>query len=455
MPAVIDSPRAFEDYLGSLSSPDAVAAAIADTSETGFAAQVRGYVATMRAEKTVEAAELNAAIRDQAQIVMADLLKDEKASKRLNLNPVDAPRGGGIRPGHGHNPLAVGAPLDKTFDTFGGYVKALWHGAGPQSGAAAEARSKVMAYTEKVPSEGGFLVPEEFRAELLRHSLESAVVRPRARTVSMGSLTLSFPAVDETSRVNGVFGGIVVYRTEEAAALTASNAQFRRVTLTASKQTALANMSNEVIRDTGGAIETYTRELVPEAIAFAEDDDFLNGNGAGEPLGALHPNNLSIITVEEESGQTTDTIVWENVIKMYSRMLPSSLSRAVWLVGPDAFPQLATMGLVVGTGGGPIWLPDGTGAPTMTLLGRPIVVTEKAPGVLGDLGDISLVDFSYYLIGDRQQLEMATSPHVLFSSDQTQARFIQRNDGQPWLVSPLTPKNNGPTLSAFVQLSAR
>lgn len=458
--ATIDSPAAFEEYLGTLAAGDiaGLQAALADTSDKGFIARVKGYGAHMRAEagkSGTASAELNAQIREQAQAVFADMIKDEKSAKRLNLNPIDTRPQAGPIPGRGINRRAVGAELIGTFDGFGDFVQAMWHRDMPRSQALLDGAKKVRAYTEKIPADGGFLVPEEFRSQLLEMSLEAAVVRPRATVVPMNSLELSFPAVDETSHASHVYGGITVYRTEEAAALTASNAQFRRVKLTASKQTALANLSNEVIKDTAGAIVVYTNRLVPRAIAFAEDDDFQTGTGAGEPLGMLHPNNTAIISVAKRTGQDADTIVWENIVDMYARMLPSSIANSVWVVTPDAFPQLATMGLVVGTGGGPIWLPDGTGAPTMTLLGRPIVVTEKTPAILGDIGDISLVDYSYYLIGDRQQLEMASSDHVLFSSDQTQLRFIQRNDGQPWIVSPLTPKNGGPTLSAVVQLATR
>jgi hypothetical protein len=48
-----------------------------------------------------------------------------------------------------------------------------------------------------------------------------------------------------------------------------------------------------------------------------------------------------------------------------------------------------------------------------------------------------------------------SSPHFKFQNDQTAYRIIERVDGRPWLQSPITPQNNGPTLSPFVQLAAR
>jgi len=147
--------------------------------------------------------------------------------------------------------------------------------------------------------------------------------------------------------------------------------------------------------------------------------------------------------------------VWENIVKMFARMLPGSLDRAVWICSIDTFPELATMALSVGTGGSAIWLNNGAVGPPMTILGRPVIFTEKAPGVLGTIGDINFIDFGFYLIGDRQVMSAMSSPHFKFQNDQTAYRIIERVDGQPWLKSAITPQNNGPTLSPFVQLATR
>jgi len=65
------------------------------------------------------------------------------------------------------------------------------------------------------------------------------------------------------------------------------------------------------------------------------------------------------------------------------------------------------------------------------------------------------VDFSYYLIGDRMALEMASSAHTRFPTDETDFRFIQRVDGRPWIDSALTPRNGSDTLSPFMAIAAR
>lgn len=430
-----------------LADQDKVGAMIKDGT---FGDLVKNYArATNEADKS-----LMEQVKDQTQAVMAQFLKDNPEAgnaKRLNLDPYDGPGKNGYY--KGHNPKAVGARLDGKFEDLASFLQATWVKGNPDDKTQALLK-EVKAYQTAVGEDGGFLVPEEFRSELLRLSLETAVVRPRARVVPMANATLRYPMVDSTSNVSSVFGGVQVFRTQEGASLTASQATFGSIKLEATKQTALAEVTNELVAE-WGAFGMFINEVFPEALAWYEDLDFLTGSGAGEPLGALAAANGAIVEVAKEAGQAADTIVWENIIKMYARMLPQSLNRAVWIASPDTFVELATMALTVGTGGSAVWLTDGTATPTLTLLGRPVILSEKAPGVLGDKGDLSFVDFGMYLIGDRQRMTVDSSEHSSFTSDKTVFRVIQRNDGRPWIQSAITPHNGSATLSPFIQLAAR
>ena len=270
----------------------------------------------------------------------------------------------------------------------------------------------------------------------------------------MESLRVPFPAIDSTSNASSVYGGIVCYWTEESGALTASQAAFGRVVLEAKKLTAYTEVPNELISDSAISFEAFINQIFPEALGFYEDDAFLNGSGVGMPLGMLDAGNTALVSVTAETGQPATTIVWENIIKMFARMLPGSLGRAIWIASIDTFPELATMALSVGTGGSAIWLNNGVSGPPMSILGGPVYFTEKVP-TLGTAGDISFVDPGFYLIGDRQVMSATSSPHYKFASDLTAYKIIERVDGQPWIKSPITPKNGGSTLSPFVQIATR
>jgi HK97 family phage major capsid protein len=224
--------------------------------------------------------------------------------------------------------------------------------------------------------------------------------------------------------------------------------------LKANKLVTYCEVPNELPQDAPQAFSGFITSTMPKAIGFFEDIAFMNGNGVGRPLGALNAANTALLQVPAEGAQGAATIVWQNIIKMFSRMLPSSLGTGVWLAAIDTFPELATMALTVGTGGSAVWLNNGAEGPPMTILGRPVYFTEKT-AKLGSLGDISFVDWSQYLVGDRAEMRVQASEHYKFGNDVVAYRVIERADGRPWMKSALTPANGGPTLSPYVTLAAR
>lgn len=337
--------------------------------------------------------------------------------------------------------------MDGQFKTFGEYLTSI----APNSvSRGVDPRLKVLG--EGQGDQGGFLVPEQFTTQLLSLALEDAVVRPRAFKLPMSSLNLHLPTIVDTTHATNVFGGVQGYWTPESGSYTASEPSFGRISLTAKKLTAYTSAANELLADSAISLEALLLRLFPQALAYFEDDSFINGVGGGQPLGIINADAL--ITVAKETGQAATTITAENIDKMYSRMLPSSRAKAVWLAHPDTLPQIVAMSRSVGTGGSAAVMGNLTGSAPASLYGRPIIMSEKCQ-TLGTAGDIFFVDFSYYVIGDRQTLSMASSPHVRFQNDETVWRFTQRLDGRPWLESALTPRNGSNTLSPFVNLATR
>lgn len=390
--------------------------------------------------------------REATQQALANIAKEFGSVKRLDLSPKTTNKF--------YNAKAPGQKADAVFGGSGDgfdateYFKAIWQNqTNPESLTKRAELQKIRNdYGSVVPSDGGYLIPETLRSELLRVALETAVIRPRARTIPMETLRVPFPTIDSTSNASSVHGGVIGYWAEESAALTESQATFGRVVLQANKLTTYCEAPNELMQDSIISFAAFINQIFPEAIAWFEDKAFFSGTGAGEPLGFL--NAPAAVSVTKESNQAATTILWENIVKMYARMLPTSLGRAVWIANIDTFPELSTMALSVGTGGAPVWLANGQVGPPMTLLGRPIIFTEKCPTV-GGAGDINFVDLAYYLIGDRQVATGAVSDHYKFANDQTAFRFTERVDGRPWINAAITPNVGSNTLSPFVKVAVR
>lgn len=401
---------------------------------------------------------LSAQIKNEVQRGMSEFLKKNKEDldNRLDLNPLDhvrlAQKKNGI-----YNKRAAGIVLDNEFEDTAEFFQAIWHKSDSLRNSADltkkrnKAKEIMNSFGSNVPDAGGFLIPEVLRSQLLSVALENSIVRSRATVIPMDSLRVPIPTVDDTSHVSSVFGGLTFYWAEEGASLVESQASFGRLVLEAKKLTGYAEIPNELMAD-APAFNGFFSQKFPEGLAYFEDVAFMAGTGVGEPEGWL--NAPCAVSVPKQSGQATKTIVWENIVAMYARMLPTSLDKAVWVASIDTFPELATMALSVGTGGSAVWLNNGAAGPPMTILGRPVIFTEKVPS-LTNLGDINFVDLGYYLIGDRQVMSAESSPHYRFQQDKTAFRIIERVDGRTWLRTAITPHNAGATLSPVVQLQAR
>jgi len=338
-----------------------------------------------------------------------------------------------------------GEPKDEDVDkgkfkTFGDFLYNVKNNPG-------DARLKA-GLSEGLDSAGGFLVPEEFRNTILMTAIENAVIRPNGATViPMRSDTLNISKVLDVahSAALGIHGGVIAHWTEEVGEKDVEEPTFGRVKLIAKKLTGYTYASDELLADSAVGLEALLVRMFGEAIAWYEDEAFIDGSGVGEPLGIM--NSGALVTVARSAASA---VALADLAGMWARLLPASHGRAVWLANPDVLSRLAQLASTTLT-----WLQMNQGvAKTMpgTIFGRPIYFTEKCQ-TLNTVGDIMLVDLSYYLIGDRQKLTVASSSHVRFLTDETAWRFVQRVDGQPWVEDYFTPKH-GATLSPFVVLAA-
>lgn len=434
-----------------------------------FTEFIRNYAARVRDKD----AEIAAQVREQTQLILAEWLKEhgEGGKWRLDLsNGAPRVRGadgaalgvGGRYAAHKlYNQAAPGSAVDRLFPDQASFFQALSLKCNAVSRLSnGEELLSKLAEDEKirnsfgtnVPADGGFLVPEEFRSDLLVIALEKTIVRQRATVIPMGTQRISIPAVDSTTDATSVFGGITCSWVDEGTAPPESQAKFAQVTLDAKKLMAFCQAPNELVAD-APAFGGFLDAALPAAMAFEADYRMMQGSGVGEPLGFV--SCAAAVVATAVTGQGASTIIVDNLAAMFARMLPSSLTNAIWVASIDTFPQLALLA-VQGTLGNstPVWMNNGVvGAPPVSIYGRPVYFTEKLP-TLGTTGDICFIDPAFYLVGDRQTVQASASPHYAFNVDKTAYKIIERLDGRPWINSAITPKNGGNTLSPFVQLSS-
>lgn len=294
---------------------------------------------------------------------------------------------------------------------------------------------------------GGFLVPSGFLPDVLSIGAEADPMAGRTTNIPMATPTLDIPARVDKNHTNSVSGGLRVYRRREEATLTKSQMTMENVKLKADKLTGIAYATEELLSDSAISVAALIAAGFDDEFTNKLIDERLNGTGVGEFLGVT--KSASFISQAKESGQTADTIVFDNVIKMRSRVW--RYQNAIWLANHDTIPQLAS---IEDTEGRHIFLPSLRDDVPDMLLGRPIIFTEYTQ-TLGDANDIVCCNWSQYLEGLYQPVQGAESIHVRFTTDERAFKFSLRNAGTPWWSAALTPKNSSNTLSPFVGLAER
>lgn len=305
-------------------------------------------------------------------------------------------------------------------------------------------------HAESVPSQGGFSVPEQMAAEWLDSSLPTEIIRSRATVWPMTSETRKVPGWDDFDQSAGsYFGGLKMQFLGEAQAGTYQSAKLRSITLSAKKGAIFTQSSAELMADGLGFADQLGIAL-RGAMSMGFDNAFLNGTGAGEPLGIR--NATSLVQVEAEGGQGSGTILYQNLAKMWARLWAPCRSRSVWIANDAAIPELLTVSIPVGLEGTYVPLLKETSG-KFFIFGREVLFSPCMPTV-GSENDIILVDLSQYAVGLRKELSIDKSIHVGFQQDLDTWRIICRFDGMPTWSSAVTP-DNGPTQSWCVGLEAR
>ena len=315
------------------------------------------------------------------------------------------------------------------------------------------------AINENVGSQGGFVIPEIYTEKVFsdESSDGSTPLLDSCDKVTMTTNAVTVPAFDDSSHATAPYGISWAGIPEGGSFGTIQSVPFRKLSMEAKKFGALFSASNEWMQDTSPQMRARVEAIFIKSLRWKICDMLWSGNGAGFPLGVLNGN--ATLSVPKETGQLADTIVTENIIAMWSRLLPGSHSRAFWACNPSCFPQLATLQIGVGAGGIVVSVLQTGGAsgiagsPSTTIFGRPLFMSEHLPA-LGDAGDLCLIDPSLYIVGDRRQIIVDASQHVRFETDETVFRASVRLDGQPVHNAVRTPKN-GPTCAWAVIIAAR
>jgi len=305
-------------------------------------------------------------------------------------------------------------------------------------------------HVEASGEDGGFLIPEDFRAEIKEkvQGDESLLSRTDLYTTSSNRLVLP---TNETAPWDNS-AGVVAYWEGEARQLRESKEQFGNAELKLHKLTAYVKATDELLED-APALGAFVRKKAPQAIIAKLNNAIIGGDGVGKPQGWL--NSSFTISVPKEAGQVADTIVYKNLVKMEARFMGR---QPVWIAHPNVKEQLRQLkddnGNFIYINGAQF----GNAASSQfdSLMGYPIMYMMGGVKSLGDRGDLSLVDLNYYMSAIKTTgIEEAVSTHVLFDYDISVFKFRFRAAGLIPFKSPVVTEYGNYEMSAFVTLDDR
>jgi HK97 family phage major capsid protein len=359
----------------------------------------------------------------------------------------------GIEPAPVAKRVAVPAQAKPSLDNGGfSHIADFAHAvrfANPAAGSSFRVDDRLAApsnvQTESGDQAGSYLVPAEFRQQIV--DLVYADDDP--------FINLIDPSPTSSNRVIGLgdsstpwgTSGVQAYWRAEAEQMTPSKAALSPRETKLNELYAFVLATEELLEDAPRVADLLTRKA-SGAIRWKLGEGYFAGDGIEKPLGFMASDAL--VTVAKEGSQTADTIVRQNVAKMFARMI--NPTQATWVANADILPTLMDMKSDLGQ---PVWFPNFQSAPGGMLLGRPVIFSEHA-NTVGDRGDLVFVNANGYEAFRKQSgVQFADSIHLYFDYNIRAFRWIFRAGGQPVLQAPVSPAKGSSTKSHFVALADR
>lgn len=305
---------------------------------------------------------------------------------------------------------------------------------------------------------GGYVIPPDFRAQLLAIEEEESSVIPHCTKVPMTTKTATYPTLDNTTNYgtgkSPYEAGVFQAWQPEAATINQTNAQLNQFNLTNWDLVTYVVISNDLMQDNAVGLDSVITRLFGTSAVFYKEYAFMNGLGANSsmPLGVL--NSPATIGIDRA---TNNTITVGDIDTMFSRAQQRSWSKLIWHGHQSIIPTLLQLVSNSTTGQFAFMNPNGEGIDgpmardvPMKILGKPLHFTQMCQQ-LGSTSDLRVADWTHYFVGERMGQQIAVSDQFLFTNNQLVYRSVERVGGAPWLQKYITDAQ-GYTVSPFVVL---
>lgn len=231
---------------------------------------------------------------------------------------------------------------------------------------------------EGVDADGGYLVPVEYDRRLIDVLDEENIVRKLATRITTSG----------EHRINVAATKPAAAWIEEGAALTWGDATFDQILMDAHKLHVAVKVTEELLYDNAFGLENYLLTQFGKALANAEEDAFLNGDGTGKPTGIFNTTGGGQV-----AGTLSGAVKTDDVIDLVYALKRPYRKNASFIMNDKT---LASLRKLKDNNGAYLWQPSYQAGEPDKVLGYTVYTSAYAPE-----NAVAFGDFKYYNIGDR------------------------------------------------------
>jgi len=231
---------------------------------------------------------------------------------------------------------------------------------------------------EGVDADGGYLVPIEYDKRLIDILEEENIMRKLGtRITTSGEHKINIAATKPAASW-----------IEEGGQLSFGDATFDQKFMDAHKLHVAIKVTEELLYDSAFNIENYVISQFGKALANAEEDAFLNGDGTGKPYGLFNATKGG-----QSAGTLTAALKADDILDLVYKLKRPYRKNASFIMN-DA--TLAEIRKLKDNDGRYLWEPSFVAGEPDRIAGYQVHTSAFAP-----TNAIAFGDYSYYNIGDR------------------------------------------------------
>lgn len=287
---------------------------------------------------------------------------------------------------------------------------------------------ELRAMQADLQTDGGFLIaPQQFVSQLIKSVDDLLFFRQKATVWPLtGAESLGVPTRTARSSSASWTGEITTVGDD-------SSLKFGKRELKPKPLSLELLVSKPLLRVSALPVEQIVMDELAYAVAVPQEQAYMTGTGAGQPLGIFTASNDGVPTTQDvATDNTTTAITADGLLNAKYKLKSQYQKTAEWYFHRDAVKMISKL---KDGEGRYLWQPSiQMGQPDM-LLGRPLNQSEYAPNTFTTGLYVGMfADLKNYWIAESQVLEMQRLDELYAKTNQV--GFIVRAavDGQPVLA---------------------